>query len=95
MSSAAFLFGALRVNIPSGTELVVLMNWLNIYSYCFQNSLSETETSKADNEKELQLQITALQKQLDQLSKDKHTSEAKLTGDLDSLHKRLLGKTYT
>lgn len=77
--------------------LNLLFWWIDsifIPIFFLQNSLSETETSKADNEKELQQQITALQKQLDQLSKDKNSSEAKLTGDLDTLHKRLLGKTY-
>ena len=65
---------------------------LLVYLNCFQNSLSETETHKSEMEKNLQQQINTLKEQLDKLSTDKQFTEAKLTGDLDALHKRLLGE---
>ena len=65
---------------------------LLVYLNCFQNSLSETETHKSEMEKNLQQQINTLKEQLNKLSTDKQTTEAKLTGDLDALHKRLLGE---
>ena len=43
-------------------------------------------------EKDLQQQITVLKEQLDKLSTDKQSTESRLTGDLDALHRRLLGK---
>ena len=42
--------------------------------------------------KDLQQQITVLKEQLDKLSTDKQSTESRLTGDLDALHRRLLGK---
>ena len=61
--------------------------------FVFQKTLSETETSKSSTEKDLQQQITSLKDQLDRLTTDKLSTESRLTGDLDTLHQRLLGKT--